>query len=70
MLFERAGRIEVAVEIKRSTSPGLSTDFQLGIRTLQPRAAHVVHGGADGRWPAAKGVEAISLREHMQKFAK
>ena len=70
LLFERAGRIEVAVEIKRSTSPALSKGFHLGIRTLRPRSAYVVHGGNDGRWPAAKGVEAISLRELMQKFAE
>ena len=38
LLFERAGRVEVAIEIKRSTSPALSKGFHLAVRALKPRS--------------------------------
>lgn len=70
LLFERGGRVEMAIEIKRSSSPALTKGFHSGCAVLKPRAAYVVHGAEAGRWPAAKGVEAISLRELMTVVAK
>ena len=70
LLFERAGRVDMAIEIKRSSSPVLSKGFHAGCEVLKPRSAYVVHGAAEGRWPASKGVEAISLRELMTVLVK
>ena len=70
LLFERAGRVDMAIEIKRSSSPALSKGFHAGCEVLKPRSAYVVHGAAEGRWPASKGVEAISLRELMTVLVK
>jgi predicted AAA+ superfamily ATPase len=70
LLFERAGRIDLAIEIKRSSAAVLSKGFFSAYKDLKPRAAYLVHGGIEGRWPAANGVEAISLLELMQKLSR
>jgi len=70
LLFERAGRVEMAIEIKRSTAPALSRGFHLACQALEPRHAYVVHGGAEGQWPAGDGVEAIALRELMERLVR
>jgi hypothetical protein len=67
LLFERAGRIEIMIEIKRSTAPTPSKGFHIACETLKPRAAFVVHGGSEGQWPVAKGVQAISLIELLRE---
>ena len=70
LLFERAGRVEMAIEIKLSTAPTLSRGFHLACQSLQPQSAFVVHGAAEGQWPAAKGVAALSLRDLMKKLLR
>ena len=69
LVFERGGRVEIAIEIKRTRAPELTKGFRLGCDSLRPRAAYVVHGGAD-EWPMGHGVTAISLRGLMNALEK
>ena len=69
LLFERAGVVELAIEIKRSTAPVLSKGFRLACDTLRPQATYVVHGG-DDTWPLEKGITAVALPELMRRLAK
>lgn len=50
------------IEIKRSSSPRLSSGFAIARRDLNAERAFVVYGGEE-RFPIQRGVEAISLRE-------
>jgi uncharacterized protein len=67
-LFERGGSVDMVIKIKRSTAPTLSRGFNLARQALRPRAAYLVHGGADS-WPMADGVTATGLRELMGRLA-
>jgi predicted AAA+ superfamily ATPase len=60
LLLERAGRLEWAIEIKRSSAPHVSKGFHLACELLQPRRAVVIHGGRE-TWMMPKGIEALSL---------
>jgi len=68
LVFERGGRVDLAIEIKRTTAPEVSKGFRLGCAVLRPREAYVVHGGAD-EWPMQGGVTAISLSGLVQRLA-
>ena len=68
LIFERAGTIEMAIEIKRTTAPTLSRGFQFAAEVLQPKKAYLVHGGQD-TWPVARGVAAIGLVGLMRRLA-
>ena len=67
LVFERGGRIEMAIEIKRTTAPTVSKGFRIGCGHLRPRAAYVVHGARD-TWPMGGGVTAISLTDLMRRL--
>jgi hypothetical protein len=67
LLFERAGRIEMMIEIKRSTAPELSKGFRLAREVLKPKEAFLVHAGTEA-WPLAKGIDAVPLRELMRRL--
>jgi len=69
LVLERGGRVEVAVEIKRSTAPEVSKGFRLACEALRPRSAFVVHGDF-GEWPMKHGVVAISLTPLMKRLAR
>jgi predicted AAA+ superfamily ATPase len=69
LIFERGGAIEMAIEIKRSTSPTLSRGFNLARDVLKPRHAYLVHGGTE-TWPMAAGVKATPLVDLMRSLAK
>lgn len=60
LVLERGGRVEVAIEIKRSTAPEVSRGFHLACADLAVPERFVVHGGPD-EWPLPQGVTAISL---------
>lgn len=60
LLFERGGRIEIAVEIKRTTAPVVSKGFRIGCEDVNPRKAYLVHGGSES-WPLGSGVTAVSV---------
>lgn len=51
-----------AIEIKRSTAPALGKGFYNAIGDLSPDRQFVVYGGTE-RFPIAKDVEAVGLRE-------
>ena len=77
LLFERGGRVEAAIEIKRSAAASVSRGFHAGCAVLQPRARYLVHGadaadGADAAedtWPAPGGVTVIGLRALAERLA-
>lgn len=68
LVFERGGRVEMAIEIKRSAAPGLSRGFAGAQAILQPKESWLVHGGAES-WPAGNGVTAIGMAELARKLA-
>ena len=70
LVFERRGRVEMAIEIKRTTAPELTKGFRRGCDSLRPHAAYVVHGGGDDEWPMGHGATAISLRGLMNVLEK
>ena len=67
LIFERGGRVEMAIEIKRSTSPALSRGFGHAQALLKPKQSYLVHGGAE-TWPVEGGVTAISLTDLMRRL--
>jgi len=69
LVLERGGRVEYAIEIKRTTAPEVSKGFRLACGVLKPRAAFVVYGGDDA-WPMGSGVGAISLRGMIARLAR
>ena len=69
LLFERGGRVEMLIEITRSTAPQLSKGFRIARDTLKPRAAWLVHGGTES-WPIERGITAVSLRALMQRLVE
>lgn len=69
LLFERAGKVEVAVEIKRSTAPTLSKGFHLACATVKPKVRYLVHGGTE-TWPMAGDITAIALDDLMRRLLK
>jgi hypothetical protein len=44
------GKIEMAIESKRSTAPNLPRGFNLARDVVKPHEAYLVHGGSDS-WP-------------------
>lgn len=69
LIFERGGRVEFAIEIKRTSAPTVSKGFRIGCDDLQPRNAFLVHGGRD-TWPMGGGVTAIALRDLVQRLVE
>lgn len=69
LLFERGGKPEMAIEIKRSSAPTLSRGFHGARAVLGVKESYLVHGGKDA-WPENDGVTAIGLMELMRRLAK
>jgi len=67
LVLERGGRVEMAIEVKRTTAPTVSKGFHVGIADLAPSERYLVHGGNDS-WPMPGGVTAISLRMLMTRL--
>jgi len=68
LLFELGGKIEMAIEIKRTTAPTLSRGFHLARDAVKPRNAFVVHGG-EQTWPMGDGITAMGVVDMMRKLA-
>ena len=66
LVLERGGEIEMALEIKRATTPSPSRGFRSALAALRPRHAYLVHGGAE-TWPHAE-ITAISLDAMMDRL--
>lgn len=69
LIFERGGKVEMVIEIKRSTAPTVSKGFRLACDDLSPKSAFVVQGGKE-TWPMPGDVTATSLTELMRRLAK
>lgn len=69
LVFERGGKVEMAIEIKRSTAPEPGRGFRSACDVLQPDHAWLVHGGTE-RWKVADGVTAIGLVGLMRRLAE
>jgi predicted AAA+ superfamily ATPase len=69
LLFELGGKIEMAIEIKRTTAPTLSRGFYLARDIVKPAHAFVVHGGSN-TWPMADGITAIALIDLMRRLGE
>ncbi|MEP7244014.1 MAG: ATP-binding protein [Gammaproteobacteria bacterium] len=69
LIFERGGKPEIAIEIKRSSAPTLSRGFHSARDALKVKESYLVHGGAD-TWPEADGVTALGLADLMRKLTK
>jgi hypothetical protein len=69
LLFERGGVVEMAIEIKRSTSPTLSRGFHSACDVLQPQQAFLLHAGEES-WPISDAVTAVGLKAMMQRLAQ
>lgn len=69
LLFERGGKIEMAIEVKRSSAASLSKGFRSARQALKPKSSYLVHGGPE-IWPMEKGVTAISLVDLMRHLAE
>jgi uncharacterized protein len=69
LLFERGGKPEMAIEIKRSSAPTLSRGFHSAREALKVKESYLVHGGPDS-WPESDGVTAIGLVGLMKKLTK
>jgi predicted AAA+ superfamily ATPase len=67
LVLESGGRVEIAVEVKRSTAPEVSKGFRLGCAATRARQRYVVHGGSD-EWPMGDNVTAISLQALAQRL--
>ena len=67
LVFERGGRVDMVVEIKRSTAPTVSKGFHIACEDLSPSNAYVVHSGKD-EWPMGNGVTAISVAGLMSRL--
>jgi len=67
LVFERAGKVEMIVEIKRSTAPEVSRGFHFARAVLKPKEAYLVHGGT-GTWPLGEGIRAVALPALMDQL--
>jgi uncharacterized protein len=65
LVFEVAGRIELAIEIKRSSAPAARKGFYIGCEDLNAARRLLVHSGAES-WQMSQGVEAMSLIDAIQ----
>ena len=68
LVLERGGRVEMVLEIKRSTAPTVSKGFHVARDDLEAREAYVVHGGK-ATWPMGGGITAISVTDLLARLA-
>lgn len=67
LVLVRGGRVEAAVEIKRSTAPTPSRGFRSACAVLRPQRAVLVHGGT-GSWPLGDRATAMSLLDLLESL--
>ena len=68
LVLERAGAVEMAIEIKRSPAAPRSRGFHAACDVLQPQGKYLVHGGSDRR-PRPGGVTTVGLLELAEHLA-
>jgi hypothetical protein len=62
LVFEQAGRVSLAIEIKRTTAPTVPPGFTIASRDIGAERRILVHGGND-RWVARGEVEMMGLAD-------
>ncbi|MDP1653586.1 MAG: ATP-binding protein [Rhodocyclaceae bacterium] len=67
LLFERGGKPEIAVEIKRSSAPSPERGFAVACDDLGIAERYVVYPGTE-RFPLRHGAQAIGLAELMTRL--
>jgi len=58
LVIEAPGQRPIAIEVKRSTAPGLGRGFQLACDDIGATLRAVIHGGSDA-FPLSREVEAV-----------
>ena len=69
LVLELPGSKIWAVEIKRGLAPSLSKGFHHARTDINPEQSFIVYSGKE-RYPIAKGVEVISVREMAEELSK
>lgn len=69
LLFERAGKIEMAVEIKRSSAPRVEHGFFIACDDLRIEKRLIVYSG-EGSYPAKRNATVLSLEAAVESLEK
>ena len=69
LVFERGGRPEIAIEIKRSTAPVIAARFHETCRALGIDMRLLVYGGMDS-YPGRHGVQVVPVLEAARLLAQ
>jgi uncharacterized protein len=68
LLLTRAGRPDIAVEVKRASAPDTAKGFRLATNDLKVKKRYVVYPGSE-RYPMGDGVIATPLAELLAELA-
>jgi predicted AAA+ superfamily ATPase len=68
LLLTRAGRQDIAVEVKRASAPDTAKGFRLATNDLKVKKRYVVYPGSE-RYPMGDGVIATPLAELLAELA-
>jgi uncharacterized protein len=69
LVFEVAGRVALAIEIKRSSAPIVPKGFYIACDDLDAQRRILVHSGSDS-WQMGEGIEAMSLIDAIKTVRK
>ncbi len=69
LLFERGGKVEMVIEIKRSNAPALSRGFHSACAVLGPKEKYLVHSGLES-WSEPPDITAIPLPDLMKRLLR
>lgn len=69
LVFEVAGRVALAIEVKRSSAPVVPKGFYIACNDLDAEQRIIVHSGSDS-WQMGEGIEAMSLLDAMKAVRK
>jgi uncharacterized protein len=69
LVFEVAGHVALAIEIKRSSAPVVPKGFYIACDDLDAQRRILVHSGTDN-WQMGEGIEAMSLLDAIKTVRK
>lgn len=64
MVIEKGSKSRIAIEIKRSASPGVSKGFHIGCEDIKATHKYVVYPGND-KFPLGDNITVVPLKEMM-----
>jgi uncharacterized protein len=70
LLFEKAGRPHIAVEVKLTSAPAVPRGFHQACDDLEIEHRILVHGGTGDSWPMPNNVEANSLKQAIASIRR